>query len=197
VAGGRRLHGEGPAGEKGAEGEAEATGRNPTGRGKCGTKRHLLTDGRGVPLALVISGANRTDMKKLADLLDAQPYPAPGAGEERHLCLDWGYDYAACREAGLHRAHPAQDERRAAAAPDRTPQPPPAAHSWFNRFRRLLVRWEKKVVNYRALVHLAALIVYRRLRHARSLLGQAVRQRPAMKAPELRLLRRAAWRSPP
>jgi len=28
-------------------------------------------------------------------------------------------------------------------------------HSWFNRFRRLLIRWEKKVANYTALLHLA------------------------------------------
>lgn len=39
--------------KKGAEGEASATGRNPTDRGKAGSKRHLLTDGRGVPLAVV------------------------------------------------------------------------------------------------------------------------------------------------
>lgn len=38
-----------------------------------------------------------------------------------------------------------------------------AAHSWLNRFRRLLVRWEKKVDNYAALLHLAcAVIVWRR-----------------------------------
>jgi len=35
-----------------------------------GTKRHLLTDGRGIPISLVISGANRTDMKKLEVLLE-------------------------------------------------------------------------------------------------------------------------------
>ena len=46
------------------------------------------------------------------------------------------------------------------------------AHSWFNRFRRLLVRWEKNAKNYLAFVQLAAiLIVYRKLRHARSLSG--------------------------
>ena len=42
------------------------------------------------------------------------------------------------------------------------------AHSWFNRFRRLLIRWEKKADNYLALLQFAAtLIVYRKLRHAR------------------------------
>ena len=46
------------------------------------------------------------------------------------------------------------------------------AHSWFNRFRRLLIRWEKKGQNYLALVQLAAvLIIYRKLRHAHLLSG--------------------------
>src|SRR5262249_31773371 len=92
VAGRRRGPGEGPARQKGGAGEAEATGANPTDRGKCGVKRHLRTAGRGGPLATVLSGANRTEMKKLADLLDAKVYEAPTASGERHLCLDRGYD---------------------------------------------------------------------------------------------------------
>jgi len=48
-----------------------------------------LTDGKGVPLATVISGANRTDMKKLADLLDARVYVVT-TNEEQHRCLDRG-----------------------------------------------------------------------------------------------------------
>ncbi len=28
-------------------------------------------------------------------------------------------------------------------------------HSWLNRFRRLLVRWEKKSKNYEAMLHIA------------------------------------------
>ena len=40
-----------------------ATGANPTDRGKQGTKRSLLTDGAGIPLALVVDGANRHDVR--------------------------------------------------------------------------------------------------------------------------------------
>jgi putative transposase len=39
----------------------EKTGANPTDRGKTGTKRSLLVDGRGTPLAIVVAGANRHD----------------------------------------------------------------------------------------------------------------------------------------
>jgi putative transposase len=35
-------------------------------------------------------------------------------------------------------------------------------NSWMNRFRRLLIRWEKKMENYIAMLHFAcALITYR------------------------------------
>ena len=46
------------------------------------------------------------------------------------------------------------------------------AHSWFNRFRRLLTRTEKQAGHYLGFVQLAAvLIIYRKLRHARLLSG--------------------------
>ena len=124
-------------------------------------------------------------MKKLADLLDATVVeaPPPAGGAARHLCLDRGYDYAACREAASAREYIAHIPPKASAA---QPLPPPGhpdrhpprrwvvevAHSWFNRFRRLLIRWEKRADTYLAFVQLAAcLIVYRKLRHARTLSG--------------------------
>jgi putative transposase len=142
----------------------------------------LLTDGKGVPLATVLSGANRTDMKKLGDLLDAQVIEAP-PDIARHLCLDRGYDYVACRETAATHGYTAHIPPQASAT---QPLPPPGqpdrhpprrwvvevAHSWFNRFRRLLVRWEKHADHYLGFVQLAAcLIVYRKLRHGRSLSG--------------------------
>ena len=32
-------------------------------------------------------------------------------------------------------------------------------HSWFNKFRRLLVRWEKKAANYEACLHLVSAVI--------------------------------------
>ena len=140
-------------------------------------------------------------MKKLDDLLDARllpcplpPGPAdPAAGPQ--ICLDRGYDYPACRETAVRHGYtphipPKRSAERPLPPPGHPDRHPPrrwvveAAHSWFNRFRRLLVRWEKKAANYLAFVQLAAcLIVYRKLRHARTastagqlcLLGEAVR----------------------
>jgi putative transposase len=143
----------------------------------------LLTDGTGVPVAVVLSGANCTDMKKLGDLLDALVYAAPCGETDRHLCLDRGYDYAACRETAHAHGYTPHIPSQASAA---CPLPPPShparhpprrwvvevAHSWCTRFRRLLIRWEKHADHYLGFVQLAAcLIVYRKLRHARTLSG--------------------------
>ncbi len=158
-----------------------------------------MTEGGGIPLAVVLSGANRTDMKKLGDLLDAaviavapeaMPEAVSDAGMEepteaaaRHLCLDRGYATVACRETAVaHGYVPHIPPKRSVAAPVPPPGDPArhpprrwvveVSHSWFNRFRRLLIRWEKKGANYLGFVQLAAcLIIYRKLRHARTLPG--------------------------
>ena len=133
-------------------------------------------------MAVLLTGANRHDMKKLAELLDATVIePAPV--EPPHLALDRGYDYGDCRDAAAARGYTAHIPPKASAA---TPLPPPGhpdrhpprcwvvevTHAWFNRFRRLLTRWEKQAATYLGFVHLAAvLIIYRKIRHARSLSG--------------------------
>ena len=40
------------------------TGPNPTARAKRGSKRHLICDGRGVPLPVRLTGANRNDSQE-------------------------------------------------------------------------------------------------------------------------------------
>jgi transposase len=49
------------------------TGPNPTDRRKSGSKHHLLTDANGVPLAVILTGANRHDVTQLLPLLDKIP----------------------------------------------------------------------------------------------------------------------------
>jgi transposase len=48
-------------------------GRNPTDRAKLGSKRHLIFDGRGIPLAIQLTGANRKDSQQALSLVDAIP----------------------------------------------------------------------------------------------------------------------------
>ncbi len=46
------------------------TGSNPTDRSKLGTKRHILTDKNGIPSSVVITPANRHDIKAVTDVID-------------------------------------------------------------------------------------------------------------------------------
>ena len=70
-----------------------AVGRNPTDREKKGSKRHLLVDGRGVPLSLVVTGANAHDVTQLEAVLSSCVIkrPAPRQRRSKHLCADAGY----------------------------------------------------------------------------------------------------------
>ncbi len=46
------------------------TGHNPTDRSKLGTKRHILTDKKGIPISVVISSASTHDIKLVTDVVD-------------------------------------------------------------------------------------------------------------------------------
>ena len=83
----------------------DAVGPNPTDRGKPGTKRHLLVERGGLPLAAGLTGANRHDSTAFAPLLDAA---AEGAARRpAKLHADKGDDYPAWR-AGRGRAESQQ-----------------------------------------------------------------------------------------
>src|SRR5499426_2096486 len=78
----------------------EKVGKNPTDRGKSGTKRSLLTDGRGVPIGLAVAGANRNDFKLVRETIEsiAVERPDPTRDTPQGMCLDTGYDYDEVRD---------------------------------------------------------------------------------------------------
>ena len=146
----------------------ELTGPNPTDRGKLGTKRHVVTDGRGVVLGVTLTGANVHDKWMVGETLDAVVVCAPrGPRRPKNLCLDKGYDYddaeAAVRTRGIkpHLRRRGENRRKCKRGRPRR-WVVERANSWHNNFRALRIRWETKAVHYMALVHLAcALIAYR------------------------------------
>jgi putative transposase len=146
------------------------TGPNPTDRGKLGTKRHLLTDQRGTPLSAVVTGANTHDMKAAMETLDSvvAQRPPPRPYHRQNLCLDKGYDYPEMEAGVVERKYiPHMRHRGELEIPVKRYKPKrwvvERSASWLNRFRRLLIRWEKKAENYLGLVQLACCItVYRR-----------------------------------
>jgi len=69
------------------------TGANPTDRGKKGTKRSLLTDGKGIPLSVIVDGANRHDKMLVKGTLDAIIIERPSHKVTQNMCMDKGYDF--------------------------------------------------------------------------------------------------------
>ncbi len=150
----------------------EKTGANRTDRGKGGVKRSLLTEGHGVPIGVVIDGANRHDMKLVRTTIEGLVVarPAPSEGRPQGMCLDKGYDYAEVRETLAAFGFTAHIRSRGEEARELVREADKRArrwvversHSWLNRCRRLLVRWEKKSAHYLAFLHFAcALIAWR------------------------------------
>jgi putative transposase len=142
----------------------ERTGRNPTDRGQQGTKRSLLVEANGVPVGLAVEGAHRHDKKWAEATLESLPVERPEATEEKPqgLCLDKGYDYDDPRdlvpEFGFTahvraRGEEAKALKREAGFKARR-WVVERTHSWMNRFRRILIRWDKKVENYFGMLHL-------------------------------------------
>lgn len=76
----------------------EAAGRSPVDRGKQGTKRSLLVDGRGIPLGCVATGANRHDSPLLAPTLEKLARFGFDLPEQITVHLDAGYDSRATRD---------------------------------------------------------------------------------------------------
>lgn len=127
----------------------------------------MLTDGRGVPLAVEVAGANVHDQKLLDATLSGIPISRPRLTRRKrqHLCMDAGYRGAPCLQvAKLHRYEPhgssrAEERQRCKQGHRARRWVVERAHSWLNRARRLLVRWEKKAQNYLAFIHLRFAIV--------------------------------------
>ena len=143
----------------------------------------MLSDRRGLPLGVVVSAANRHDMKVAAATLTSVVVerPVPTTAAPQHLCRDKGFDYPETRATATAQGYTVHTPQRGLDTP-----PPPAGqrfparrwvvertNSWHNRFRKLKIRYEKRAANYLGLLHYACfLIVYRaRLTVARWVLG--------------------------
>jgi putative transposase len=121
-----------------------------------------------VPLAVAVDGANVPDSKLVVKTLEAIPIerPKPTTEELQHLCLDKGYAGEPVDRAVRQRGYEPHVPRKV----NEPPKPKhrrgktrrwkvERTHSWLNRARRLLIRWEKKAINYLGFLHLQFAIV--------------------------------------
>ena len=142
----------------------------------------MLADKKGVPLSIVITAANTHDMKATTETLDCivtkrRPPPTKKKKQQQqqqNLCLDKGYNYPEIEHEVVKRGYVPhirqRGEGKKSVKKKRRRHHPTRrwvverTNSWHNRFRKLLVRYEKKAENYLGLVHLACcMIVYRRI----------------------------------
>ena len=125
-----------------------------------------------MPIGLAVEGANRHDMKLVRATLESLVGERPEVTEEapQGMCLDTGYDYDEVREILVEFGFTAHIKARGEEAKEIKQEAGKRArrwvversHSWMNRFRRILVRWDKKPENYLAFLHFAcALIAFR------------------------------------
>ena len=138
-------------------------GKNPTDRGKLGAKRSLLVEADRVPVGLTVEGANRHDKKLAMATPESIPVdrPEPTPGIPQRMCLDKGYDYddtrASVAEFGVTahaRARGEEAEELKREAGQKAHRVVERTHSGMNRFRRVLIRWEKTVENYFGMLQL-------------------------------------------
>lgn len=148
----------------------DASGRNPTDRGKQGSKIHLLVDEQGAPLALHLTGANEHDKWSADDLILTIVVERPDpTAVEQHFCADKGYDYEdvhAAVAAAHYIPHIKHRRRRNEPKTEECPIPGELRYpvrrwvvertfGWLNKRRAIRTRWCKKAQNWFALLQFA------------------------------------------
>jgi IS5 family transposase len=88
------------------KGGPKRTGANPTDKGKSGSKRHVVADRGGIPLAVILTAANVHDSKVLEEAVDSIRADQAARGRSgrprkrpKKLHADKGYDFPRCRKA--------------------------------------------------------------------------------------------------
>jgi putative transposase len=128
----------------------------------------LLTDKNGIPLSVVIAATNTHDMKAAIRTVD-RVVLSKRPKDTQNLCLDKGYDFPQIEAESFNRGYTPHIRHRGEGR--RIEKNVHRVRRWVverttsshNRFRKLLVRYEKKKKNYLDLVQLACyVIVYRR-----------------------------------
>jgi transposase len=134
----------------------------------------VLVDGKGTPLGLYVDSASPAETKLLLPTLKTVKVPGSDKKPER-LVADKGYDSNEVREAledrGIEPVIPARKNNKKATHQDgrclrryRNRWIVERTNAWIQNFRRLTIRYERRIDIYRSLVHMGcALIVLRKI----------------------------------
>jgi transposase len=156
-------------GERARQKGGERVGKNPTDRGKPGSKRHLVSDRKGVPLAVALTAANVHDSKAFEELLDGiepikRPAGKPGRPRKRpaKLHADKGYDFPRCRGALRKRGIKGRIARRGVDSSEKLGRHRWVVErtlAWLARYRRLSVRYERRADIHEAFLYLGCSLI--------------------------------------
>ncbi|MFT7836780.1 IS5 family transposase [Saccharothrix sp. BKS2] len=142
---------------------ANMTGPNPVDRGKSGSKIHVVTDCTGLPLAVGVSAANLHDSQAFQPMLRAIPRIRSRRGPRRFrpakLHADKAYDIDHLRRWLRDRGTIPRIARKGIESSQRLGRHRWVVErtiSWLFGYRRLVVRYERKAVNYCSFATLAA-----------------------------------------
>lgn len=149
-----------------------ATGPSPVGRGKTGSKHHVIVEAHGIPLAAMLTGGNRNDVPQLIPLIRAVPPIRGKRGQPlrrlKHLYAERGYDHESYRdqfrrfEITLHIARRGTEHGSGLGVHRWVVEGALALLRWF---RRLRIRRETRDDIHQAFITLGcAVICWRRLR---------------------------------
>lgn len=133
----------------------------------------MIVDGDGGTLGVVVGGANVPDAKLLELTIEAIVVERPDAQKlEQHLCLDKGYDNPTSDAAVKQHEYVSHTSRirDKGHAPRRPGRRKPRRWvvertlAWLSKCRAILVRYDKKAINYLGLLKLScALHWFRRI----------------------------------
>lgn len=142
------------------------TGPNPTDRRKAGSKHHLITDARGIPLATILTSANAHDVTQLLPLVKAIPALRGRCGRPRRrpdrVQGDRAYDSAAHRRALRNKGIcPVLAKRRTAhgSGLGKTRWVVERSIAWLHQFRRLKMRYERLDFVHEAFLSIACSLI--------------------------------------
>ena len=147
-------------------GGGKKTGPSPVDRRKAGSKHHLLTDGGGVPLSVVLTGANRNDITQLLPLMDGVQPVSGKRGHPRHrpntVQGDRAYDSQGHREELNRRGIKALLAKRGVphgSGLGKSRWPVERTFAWLHDLRRLRVRYERRADIHEAFLRLACVLI--------------------------------------
>nr|WP_236573680.1 IS5 family transposase [Streptomyces sp. GS7] len=149
------------------------TGRSPVDRGRPGSKHHVICDAAGIPLAVTLTGGNRSDVTQLMPLLEAIPSIRGKRGRPRkrpkEVYADRGYDHDCYRRQVWAKgikpviARRGTDHGSGLGTKRWVVEQTIALLHWFGRLR---IRWETRDDIHEAFLKLAcSLICWRRLQN--------------------------------